>query len=809
MRGYNFIFWVQKNQHNIHRKGIVVFVLFMFMALNGQGQWCGVGPDDSKTYLQTLNDYSGRTTTITTASQSDNFEFTEDNWMLLIPSGIQFTGGINGGSHSNTVICIVGTFNPPWVNNYSGIIRNYNKTSTITIDRVYPQIENYGGAINFTSNQCGNILNFNGGTISCTGNVNIGNGYAVYNEGVFNVASALQGDGCIQNEAWISVNSYFGNNDILNNGKIEVKSTQMSFNGGTIVNNCAFFSGASGTNFQNNTNIENNGLIYLPVGKFENKAGKTLTNGETGVIRARNFDNRGNFYGSGWVYVTNTSENYGTFGQGSDNIHFYDASPGGNPCNFDTQNGSIGPNVAFTPFPEPAYSPDLSEYQCGDIIMAGSINPGVIAENQILCLGTTPEPFTSIEDASVPNNGAIITYQWQSSTDNEIFYNIPGATLTTYSPSRPAVETFYRRRAKSSYPGADSVKNAINSSNVLTITPVDQEPASITTHPSNGSVCHEQDIQFSAAAQYYDSYQWQESTDNGNSWNNLSETPPYSGTTSGALTITEVPAGMDGYLYRLVAINNFCGNAYSNAATLTVVANDSPVITSQPANQFVCPGTTSALFIVTTEDACDYQWQRSTNGGGNWFNLVDGTEDYSGVETNTLTVNNNGVTNLHQFRCILSAVCDETTSDAATLYRVVPEVVVTPITIIKCPDTDPALDFNSLNHEYDMGMSAISFTIEKETEGPFPWSFNYEITATPDLLAGEQPQNITGTFNYNAETTSVELTFYLENQTEETVEATFSITNVTVAGCTETPNSNHSTTVYVRRMPVSGIFATE
>lgn len=782
--------------------------MLMLMALNGQGQWCGVGPDDSKTYQQTLNDYSGRTTTITTATQSDNYEFTEDNWMLLIPSGINFTGGITGGSYTNTVICIAGTFNPPWINNFSGIVRNYNTISTITFDRVYPQIENYGGAISYTSNGCGNILNFNGGTVSCTGNLNIGNGYAIYNEGIFNVASALQGDGCIHNEAWISVNSYFGNNDILNNGKIEVKSTQMSFNGGTIVNNCAFFSGASGTSFQNNTSIENNGLIYLPIGKFENKAGKTLTNGETGVIRASNFDNRGNFYGSGWVYVTNTSENYGTFGQGSDNIHFYDASPGGNPCSFDTQNGSIGTNVVFTPFPEPSYSPDLSEYQCGDIIMAGSINPGIIAESQILCLGIDPDPFTSTEDASVPDNGAIITYQWQNSTDNEIFYNIPGATLTTYSASRPAVETFYRRRAKSSYPGADSVKNAINSSNVLTINPVDQEPASITTHPSNGSVCHEQDVQFSAAAEHYDSYQWQESTDNGNNWASLSETPPYSGTTSGTLTITGVPAGMDGYRYRIVAINNYCGNAYSNAATLTVVADDSPVITTQPAHQFVCPNATSTTFSVETGDECTYQWQRSTNEGANWSNLSNGT-DYSNVTSATLTVNSGGLTNGDQFRCVLRALCDETTSDAATLYLVDPELLVTPLTIIKCPDTDPALDFNSLNNDYDMGMSAISFTIERETEGPFPWSFNYEITADPALLAALQPQGTSGNISNPAGTVSVELTFYLENQTEETVEATFSITDVSVAGCTEATNANHSATVYVRRMPVSGIFATE
>ncbi len=775
MKGIQFS-WVRKKQRFVGKTVLngLIFFAFLLLAFSGQGQGCDVGPGNYKTYTQTLNDFSGRTTTITEASKATNFTFPSDNWMLLIPAGINFTGGINGNSYAHTVICIVGSFNPPWVNNFSGIVRNYNTSASITFDRVYPQIENYGGTISYTSNQCGNILNFEGGTVNCSGNLNIGNNYSVYNEGVFTVASELQGEGCIHNEAWITANSYFGNNDVLNNGKIEIISTQMSFNGGAIINNCALFSGASGTSFQNNTSIENNGLIYLPIGSFENKAGRTFTNGETGVVRARNFDNRGNFYGSGWVYVTNTSENYGLFGDGSNRtIHFYDSSPGGNPCSFDIQSGTIRSDVAFSPFPEPSYSPDLSEYQCGDIILSGSISPGEIAASQILCLGIDPAGFTSVSPASCPDAEATIAYQWQSSTDDLFYTNISGAIGETCSVSaRPGVYTYYRRRAKATYPPADSVKNSMDYSNVVYLNPVNDYPASITASPSDETLCHGQNTSFSGSAQNHDSYRWQESTDSGNSWADLNNSAPYSGVTTETLSITGATDGMDGYQYRLAALDANCGNVYSDAATLTVIADDTPVIRTQPAHQYVCPDAVSAEFTVEAEDECNYQWQRSTDNGTNWSDLSSGT-DYSNVTTATLTVNSGGLTNGDQFRCILSAACDDIASNAAILYQVTPEIGVTPITIIKCPDADPTLDFNSLNHEYDMGMSAISFTIERETEGSFPWSFDYEITADPALLAAEQPQSTSGSISSPAGTTSLELTFYLENQTEEMVEARF------------------------------------
>jgi alpha-tubulin suppressor-like RCC1 family protein len=65
-------------------------------------------------------------------------------------------------------------------------------------------------------------------------------------------------------------------------------------------------------------------------------------------------------------------------------------------------------------------------------------------------------------------------------------------------------------------------------------------------------------------------YQWQVSTDSGTTWTSLSNTMPYTGATTGTLTITSVTMAMNGYQYRCVASNGVNPDATSNAAMLTV-----------------------------------------------------------------------------------------------------------------------------------------------------------------------------------------------------------------------------------------------
>lgn len=87
----------------------------------------------------------------------------------------------------------------------------------------------------------------------------------------------------------------------------------------------------------------------------------------------------------------------------------------------------------------------------------------------------------------------------------------------------------------------------------------------ITASPASATVCAGQGATFAVTATNASSYQWQ--LFNGSSWNNLSNTTPYSGVTSATLTISNA-TGLNGNQYRAIA--NGASSATSTAATLTV-----------------------------------------------------------------------------------------------------------------------------------------------------------------------------------------------------------------------------------------------
>ncbi|MCF8331581.1 MAG: fibrobacter succinogenes major paralogous domain-containing protein [Bacteroidales bacterium] len=72
-------------------------------------------------------------------------------------------------------------------------------------------------------------------------------------------------------------------------------------------------------------------------------------------------------------------------------------------------------------------------------------------------------------------------------------------------------------------------------------------------------------------------YQWQESTDGGSTWSDLSDggsNPAYSGATTSSLMLTNVPASYDTYQYRCVVSGDCSPDATSNTAELGVCGDD-------------------------------------------------------------------------------------------------------------------------------------------------------------------------------------------------------------------------------------------
>ena len=131
---------------------------------------------------------------------------------------------------------------------------------------------------------------------------------------------------------------------------------------------------------------------------------------------------------------------------------------------------------------------------------------------------------------------------------------------------------------------------------------------------------------------------WQVSTDSGHIWNNLVNDTVYSGVGTGQLTITGVTFALNGYEYRTVFSNAASLSVHTTAATLVV--NIPPTVTHNPSGQTINVGGTATFTAAATAGfpvATTTQWQVSTDSGGSWTNLADGTF-YSGTTTDTLTV---------------------------------------------------------------------------------------------------------------------------------------------------------------------------
>ncbi|MCI9844789.1 T9SS type B sorting domain-containing protein [Flavobacterium pectinovorum] len=98
-------------------------------------------------------------------------------------------------------------------------------------------------------------------------------------------------------------------------------------------------------------------------------------------------------------------------------------------------------------------------------------------------------------------------------------------------------------------------------------------PIIIDKQPENKSVCELQNTVFTVTAALVSGYQWQVSTNNGVTWNDLINNTAYSGVNTLSLTVSNVLKSMNTYQYRvfLNRAGNSCG-LYSNAATLTILA---------------------------------------------------------------------------------------------------------------------------------------------------------------------------------------------------------------------------------------------
>ena len=220
------------------------------------------------------------------------------------------------------------------------------------------------------------------------------------------------------------------------------------------------------------------------------------------------------------------------------------------------------------------------------------VNPvlfaGGISTDQTICSGITPAAFSSNSPAT-GGTGTII-YQWQQSTDNITFSDIPAATALTYASASLTQTTYYRR-------GAKTANDAIAYTGSLKVTVQSSVGGSIS---GSTAVCaNTNNTPLSLSGITGNVIKWQSSTSADFSTSVTDIVNTTTSLSSSNLTATTY--------YRAVVQIGSCPAANSSTATITV--NQLPVVSITPTAVAIVIGNSTML---TASGANSYQWTPST-----------------------------------------------------------------------------------------------------------------------------------------------------------------------------------------------------
>ncbi|HEV7782833.1 MAG TPA: PKD-like domain-containing protein, partial [Chitinophagaceae bacterium] len=204
-----------------------------------------------------------------------------------------------------------------------------------------------------------------------------------------------------------------------------------------------------------------------------------------------------------------------------------------------------------------------------------------------------------------------------SEFDNAVFTGC-GLPLTTAAQVRAAVNNPANWTTSNGVP-ATPVPAGCNFMGALSA------PPAFTLHPANSTICAGANTSFTVTATGAVSFQWQ--VDNGGGFVNVVNNANYSGATTTTLSLTNVPASFNGYLYRAVATGT--GSTNSNNATLTVTALpvNPTLLLKTPGTASVADGTNvSATFNAGSGGSgCTDDYRYTTNGGVSYLPYTPGT----------------------------------------------------------------------------------------------------------------------------------------------------------------------------------------
>ena len=331
-------------------------------------------------------------------------------------------------------------------------------------------------------------------------------------------------------------------------------------------------------------------------------------------------------------------------------------------------------------------------YQC---VITGTLPPTATTNSVALTINTIPgiliQPAPATVCAggntsfAVSASGTGLSYQWQVSnggpylnvTNSAVYSGATTATLNiTGTPAGISGDTYQCVVSGTCVPAVTSA------SGLLTVNTLPL----VTLSPSPATICAGGTANFVIAATGAGiTYQWQEN--NGGGFVNLSNGGMYAGVTTNALSLTSVPAPMNGYTYQCI-VTGTC-NPPATSATALLTVNTPPAITVQPSPTTVCAGTLASFSLTATGSGLTYQWQVST--GGPYANVTNGPV-YSGVTTATLNVTSpTGVMNGYMYRVYVTGTClPVDTSNMAILTVNTPPVITTQPSNLNACNGQPA-----------------------------------------------------------------------------------------------------------------------
>ncbi|MCX6304382.1 MAG: T9SS type A sorting domain-containing protein [Bacteroidetes bacterium] len=367
---------------------------------------------------------------------------------------------------------------------------------------------------------------------------------------------------------------------------------------------------------------------------------------------------------------------------------------------------------------------------------------GSISADQTICFGTIPAQL----NGTAPTKSASDSYQWQSSTDNVTFTDIPGANGINYQPVALTVTTYFRQmQDKLGTCGGPLPTNVVT----ITVTP-DLAVGSIS---ANQTICANTApallIGVAPSNGTSPTYQWQSSLDNVTFAN-----------INGATALNYQPGVLNTTTYFLLLQNatGTCGGPLAtNVVTITTSADPVLAPGTIGIDQTICSNTAPLLLNGTPPNgtAPTYQWQSSLNNVT--FTNINGATTLS-YQPGALTA-----TTYYHLVQDATGTCGGPLPTNVVTITVTPDLIVGTISANQsiCAGNTPALltgtapaNGTAPTYQWQSSLNNVTFTnITGAT------TLNYQPGAIVATTYYRQQQNATGTCGGPLPTNVVTITF--------------------------------------------------